>query len=103
LPSKGGWFLAIADDWLGQIQRTNIAYVYFVLSVPSIIGGLHHEPDSGSVSEYLAEPDCCGRRDRLLLAEDIIEMLARDIEGVSNFRLANLESRQNISRRSAPG
>ena len=51
---------------------------------------------AGTVAEQLAEPNRDRRRDRLALAQDVIEMLARNTQKPRNLRLAPSGRRNDV-------
>lgn len=59
----------------GSMQGRDGANVNFALRMPGIIRGLHPEPDRGTIAEHLAKAGGHGRRYRLLLTDDIVELL----------------------------
>jgi hypothetical protein len=76
------------------VQLTNIASI------------LHPQPNLGTIAEHLPKPHCNGRRDSLLLRQNVVEGLSRDSEQPGNraistfvFPVAGI----TISRKSSPG
>lgn len=55
--------------------------------MPGIIGGLHAQPHTGSVAKQLAEAGRDIRRNGLLLAENIVEVLAGNAEQGCDLQL----------------
>src|SRR5438105_10959798 len=64
--------------------------------MPRIVGGLHANPHSRAVSEQLAEPNRDDRRDRLALAQNVMEMLARNTEKLRDLRLGSAGRRNHV-------
>src|SRR5450631_2153000 len=58
-----------------RTERGNPAHILFAFRVPRIVSRLHAYPNSRAISKQLAEPNRNGRRDRLALAQNVIEML----------------------------
>lgn len=63
----------------------NLADVLVALGIPGIVRSLHTDPDSGTITEQFAQPNRYGRRDRLTLAQNIVQMLARNAEKLRNL------------------
>src|SRR5205823_1059236 len=77
-------------------DRRNAAHVHRSFSLPRVIGLLHPDPDAGPVAKQLAEANGDRRRYRLLLVDDVIEVLARDAEKGSNLGLRLPRRRNDI-------
>ena len=77
--------------------RRDLADIHRAFGVPSIIGGLHPQPNVGAVAERLAEPDGhFGRETGFFLVEDVVEMLARNAKRFGDFRLAHAKRGQDV-------
>jgi hypothetical protein len=63
----------------------NLADVLVTLSIPGIVRGLHTDPNSGTIAEQFTQANCHSRRHWLPLAQNIVEMLARDAEKLGNL------------------
>src|SRR2546423_13954404 len=61
--------------WLRREAR-DFTYVDLARRVPRIVGGLHAQPHVGAIPEGCAEADRDLGRDRLALAQDVIQVLA---------------------------
>jgi len=65
----------------------NLAEILLALGVPGIVRGLHTDPNSGTITEQFTQANRYGRRHWLTLAQNIVEMLARDAEKLGNLSL----------------
>src|SRR5579872_3145340 len=78
------------------MERGNAAYILLALRVPRIVSRLHAYPDPGAIAKQLAKSDRHGRRDRLALAQNVVEMLPRNAEKVRNLGLSFAGRRNHI-------
>jgi hypothetical protein len=62
------------------VDGRNPAHILFAFRTPGIVSRLHAHPNPSAVSEQFAEPNRNRRRDRLSLAQNIIEMLPGNTE-----------------------
>ena len=67
-----------------------------LLGALQIVALLQIEPEVGTVSAQLAEPQCHDRGYRLLLVENVIESLTRHTEQLGDLRLGPIKRRQNL-------
>jgi hypothetical protein len=58
-----------------QAERGDSAYILFAFRVPRVVGCLHAHPNSRTIPEQLAKTNSNARRNRLALAQNVIEML----------------------------
>ena len=77
-------------------EGRNFADILFALGDPCIVRGLHAHPDSRAIAKQFAEPNRHGRRDRLALAQNIVEMLAGDAEELCDLGLGPASRRNHI-------
>jgi hypothetical protein len=63
----------------------NLADVLVALGVPSIVRGLHTDPNSGTIPKQFAQANRYGRRHWLPLTQNIAEMLARDAQDLCDL------------------
>ena len=59
--------------------------ILLALGIPDIVRGLHTDPSSGTVTEQFTHADRCGSGHRLTLAQNIVQMLARDAKQLCNL------------------
>jgi hypothetical protein len=64
--------------------------------MPCIVSALHANPNSRAIPEQFAEPDRNGRRDRLALAQNVMEMLAGNAQKLRNLSLGPAGRRNHI-------
>jgi hypothetical protein len=71
----------------GHFQGRNAAHIDISLGVPSVMGGLHPNPDAGAAAKKL--PDAHGNlgRQRLFLRHNIMQVLPRNAEQSGDFNL----------------
>src|SRR2546421_10362248 len=73
--------------WLRREAR-DFTYVDLARRVPRIVGGLHAQPHVGAIPEGCAEAGRDLGRDRLALAQGVIQVLAGGAAGVPEPSLA---------------
>lgn len=83
-------------DWLSHFQGGNAAYIDISFGVPSIMGGLHSNPDAGTSAKQFPDAHSNLRRDRLPLCHNIMEVLPRNPEQLRNLDLLLARRRQHI-------
>src|SRR2546421_8931563 len=81
--------------WLRREAR-DFTYVDLARRVPRIVGGLHAQPHVGAIPEGCAEADRDLGRDRLALAQDVIQVLAGDAERIRDRPLAPPQRREDV-------
>jgi hypothetical protein len=77
-------------------KRWNSTDVFGAIGVPSIVSGLHTGPHATAVAEQLAETNRNGRRHRLALSQDIVEVLAGNPEQAGDLGLAPAGRRNHV-------
>src|SRR5207248_846667 len=81
--------------WLRREAR-DFAHVDLARGVPRIVSGLHAQPHVGTIPESRAEADRDLGRDRLALAQNVIQVLAGNAERIRDRRLGQLQRRQDV-------
>jgi hypothetical protein len=79
-----------------RVDCRNPAHILFAFRAPRIVSRLHAHPNPSAVSEQLAEPNRNSRRDRLSLAQNIIEMLPRNTEKPRDLGLSLAGRRYHV-------
>jgi hypothetical protein len=89
---------AAGRDILSRLgaKRWNSTDVLDAIGVPSIVSGLHTGPHATAVAEQLAETNRNGRRHRLALSQDIVEVLAGNPEQAGDLGLAPAGRRNHV-------
>src|SRR5467141_1976083 len=105
LETAGGYSLQICDSFvLGGLRpdRRNSADIFGSLCMPGIVSSLHPRPDSRAIAKKLAEANRDGRRHRLSLPQDVVEVLARNPQQAGDFRLGPAGRRDDVIAKQRP-
>jgi hypothetical protein len=86
-----------------RAKRGNLAYIFFALGLPGIVGGLHAHPNARTVTKQFAEPNRYGRRDRLALTQYVIKVLAGNTEELCDLGLSPAGRRNDIFAQKSAG
>src|SRR5262249_50717993 len=73
-----------------------LANILLTLGVPGIVRCLHAYPNAGAIAEQFSEANSHSRRNRVALAQNIIEMLAGNTEEPRNLSLCPTSGRNDI-------
>src|SRR5690606_19466377 len=79
-----------------SVQPRHVGNVNLALGVPGVVSCLHPKPDSRTVPKHLAEAGGSIRRNRLLLTQDVVELLARNAEQFGNLHLGLSRRRDDV-------
>jgi predicted RNase H-like HicB family nuclease len=81
-----------------RCQRRNLLDLLRQLALRpgKIVALLQGKPQVGAIAAQLADAHRHGRRDRLVLREDVVERLARYAQELGDLRLRALERRQDV-------
>jgi len=82
--------MSICCSRVGSRKQLYLSHVYSALSLPAIVSCPHPKPDIRTMAKSRTEADRDFGRDRPALGQNIVEMLAGNIDGVSGNEPANI-------------